>query len=231
MGDAAKRRTGSAADHHQANLGDRLGAVVSTSLGPMGLWELVIETDAVVVGSRQRLEDDHIQHARARGIEVVARRSGGGAVYLSSSTSLWIDLWFPAQTGVQPIDLARLFVGVGEAWATGLQGLGLVPTVQRGPGSKDPTRKNLAQRVCFADVGWGEVTVGGSKVVGLSQRRVRQGTRVQCLAELNGSGVQILDFVDTTPEERAIVEAHTAAVAEVSAREVARGLIEALLSL
>lgn len=197
----------------------------------MAVWVLEIETDALVLGSRQELTDQKLVDARAAGVEVVPRRSGGGAVYLSAMTSLWIDLWFPTPTARGPVDLSTLFVGVGEGWARGLERLGLSPDVRRAPGSQDPARKALSKRVCFGDVGWGEVTVLGSKVVGLAQRRVREGCRVQCVAELSGNGRRVLDFVETTAPEHDVVEGFTAAVSDRSARVVAASLLESLLAL
>jgi hypothetical protein len=38
--------------------------------------------------------------------------------------------------------------------------------------------------VCFGGTGPGEVVVGGAKVVGLSQRRTRDGARFQCSVPL-----------------------------------------------
>ncbi len=37
-------------------------------------------------------------------------------------------------------------------------------------------------RACFAGLGPGEVTIGGRKAVGISQRRTRAGARFQCVA-------------------------------------------------
>jgi lipoate-protein ligase A len=41
-----------------------------------------------------------------------------------------------------------------------------------------------SRSVCFAGLGPGEVTVGGRKVVGISQRRRRDGALFQCAALL-----------------------------------------------
>ena len=42
----------------------------------------------------------------------------------------------------------------------------------------------LSPVVCFAGLAAGEVTVGGAKVVGISQRRTRAGGRFQCSVPL-----------------------------------------------
>lgn len=197
----------------------------------MALWECVIERDALVLGSRQALSASASSAANAAGIEVAQRRSGGGAVYLSAQTSLWIDLWFPTVIGQRSIDLTALFVGVGEAWASGLSTLGFDVTVHKGPGSARPERRALAQRVCFADVGWGEVMVGDVKVVGLSQRRVRAGVRVQCVAELTGAGAAVMEYVEANAYEREVIAGFTKAVSHSSARSSSSTIIEYLLGL
>jgi lipoate-protein ligase A len=43
-------------------------------------------------------------------------------------------------------------------------------------------RTEWSELVCFAGLGPGEVTVGGRKVVGISQRRTRDAARFQCVA-------------------------------------------------
>ena len=48
--------------------------------------------------------------------------------------------------------------------------------MHRGP----PVRTPWSDRVCFAGLGSGEVTVGGRKVVGLSQRRTKAASLFQC---------------------------------------------------
>jgi hypothetical protein len=43
-------------------------------------------------------------------------------------------------------------------------------------------RSALSDVVCFAGLGPGEVTIGGRKAVGISQRRTREAARFQCVA-------------------------------------------------
>ncbi len=223
-------RVDTAAGHHGVTFDDVGPARVASSVGPMAVWVLELGADALVTGSRQRLDAEEAARAARLGLEVTGRRSGGGAVYLSAATSLWVDLWFPT-VGDTPVDLAELFVVVGRAWDDGLQSLGLVTSRHDGPPSADPAIKALARRVCFADVGWGEVCVGSVKVVGLSQRRVRQGARVQCVVELTGNGARVADVVTLTDAERAVVRARTEAVSDRSARAVQATLLDAITAL
>ena len=68
---------------------------------------------------------------------------------------------------------------VGQAWATALSQVGVAhPIVHSGPA----TDRELGRVLCFGSTGPGEVTSAGSKVVGLSQRRTRDGARFQGIA-------------------------------------------------
>jgi hypothetical protein len=54
----------------------------------------------------------------------------------------------------------------------------------------------LSRLVCFAALGPGEVSQGSTKLVGISQRRTRQGAKFQCIAYLRWDPTTILDLVD-----------------------------------
>ncbi|MDP9389628.1 MAG: hypothetical protein M3Q48_17360, partial [Actinomycetota bacterium] len=64
--------------------------------------------------------------------------------------------------------------------------------------------------VCFAGLGPGEVTVGGRKVVGLAQRRTREGALFQCALPLAWDPVPLLAALGVE-DGRAAVAAELAA--------------------
>lgn len=150
--------------------------------------------------------------AEAAGLEVTHRRSGGGAVYLAPATALWIDVLIPATDPAFAPDLAATFLMVGQAWQRALAVVGVQATIYQG--RPDPADE-LAKRVCFAGLGWGELTVNGNKVVGLSQRRTRWGAKVQCLADLSGASALVADFIMLRPEE--VLAVHSRCGAPVDA--------------
>jgi lipoate-protein ligase A len=140
---------------------------------------LVLEVDrpALVLGSTQ--SDDIVDHAAATrlGIEVVRRRSGGGAVLLQPAGTVWVDVELPRDDLLWDDDVGRASWWLGDAWARALAAVGVEPgEVHRGGLARAPGR----DLVCFAGLGPGEVTVGGAKAVGISQRRTRDGARFQC---------------------------------------------------
>ncbi len=109
--------------------------------------------------------------------------------------------------------MSRSFHWLGEVWVAALAELGLAAEVHRGA----PVRTPLTDRVCFAGVAPGEVTVGGQKAVGLSQRRTRAGARFQGvvyrtwdpqpLAAIDGVDPAALPPVVTVARPAALIEA------------------------
>ena len=123
---------------------------------------------AIVLGSAQSLNE---VVSRPAGVDVVRRRSGGGAVWLDDSV-VWVDVIVPRWHPKWDDDSGRAANWIGEIWAGAAPGA----VVHRGP----MVQTRWARSVCFAGLGPGEVTVGGCKLVGISQRRTRDGALFQC---------------------------------------------------
>jgi lipoate---protein ligase len=134
-----------------------------------------ITRPAMVLGSAQRDDVLASTDADESGIDVVRRRSGGGAVWLDPGNSVWIDVFVPRDDVLWSDDIGRAFRWVGEAVAASLRGLGVAARVHPGGFSSS----GVGRMVCFASRGSGEVLVGDRKLVGISQRRTRFGSRFQ----------------------------------------------------
>ena len=139
---------------------------------------------AVVLGSTQseRLLDPGA--VGTGGLEVVRRRSGGGAVHLVPGAQVWVDVVVPAGDDLWDDDVGRATWWLGDAWARALDGAGRErsPAVVHRGGVTDRAAARIA---CFAALGPGEVARSGAKVVGISQRRTRHLSRFQCVAYLD----------------------------------------------
>lgn len=109
------------------------------------------------------------------GIEVVRRRSGGGAVFVDPATTLWIDVVVPRDDELWDDDVGRAVHWLGDVWAAAV---GPPAIAHHGAMVRSP----WSDVVCFAGLGPGEVTVDGRKAVGISQRRTRAWARFQCVA-------------------------------------------------
>ena len=141
------------------------------------MWVFEVDRPAVVLGSTQPEQTIDLQRAAALGIDVVRRRSGGGAVLLEPGDALWIDVILPAADPLWVEDVGRAAWWLGEAWAAALEVCGTT-------GAEVHRSRLVTTRwspvVCFAGLGPGEVTVAGRKAVGISQRRTRDAARFQC---------------------------------------------------
>lgn len=135
-------------------------------------------TPALVIGRGQRLpEPPAVAPSAGSAPAVVRRDSGGGAVLLDESV-LCLDVALPAAHPLAAGEPMAAFDRVGARWAAALRELG-IHDVQVHPTAASAGPRALAV-VCFAVAGRGEVLVGGRKLVGLSQRRRRAGSLVQC---------------------------------------------------
>jgi len=155
------------------------------------LWIMRPSRPALVMGSSQKPEQFHHDLLSADGVELVGRRSGGGAVFIDPAATVWIDLVAPRTSDWWSRELAENFLMVGRVWQRALAVLGVETELC----TTAPVRTEAASLACWAGVGWGELTLGAAKVVGLSARRTRWGTRVQAMAVLNGSSARVGDYL------------------------------------
>jgi lipoate-protein ligase A len=164
--------TGSAAEFHGRELPSPLVPTV---------WSFVVARPAVVLGSAQAFDVVDADACAVAGVEVVRRRSGGGAVLLRDGEMVWLDVLIPSTHPHFEPDVARSMWWVGDRCAAALGALGVVGVaVHRGR----LVASAWSRLVCFAGLGPGEVTVAGAKVVGISQRRTRDGARFQVMVSL-----------------------------------------------
>lgn len=143
-------------------------------------------------------------------VDVVRRRSGGGAVLVEPGKLVWVDVLVPAGDLLWDDDVGRAFAWLGRAWDGALADLGVPGTaVHAGP----PVETSWSRLVCFAGLGPGEVTVGGAKVVGMCQRRTRAGALFQCAALLAWEPDRLLDLLALPDADRRRAGADLAASA------------------
>jgi len=150
-------------------------------VGQRVAWWLEADAPALALGSTQADDLADRDACAAAGVEVARRRSGGGAVLLIPGEVVWLDVVLPRTDPLWDDDIGRAMWWLGEVWAEALSDLG-VRDVAVHRGALQQTA--WSRWVCFDGLGAGEVTVGGRKAVGISQRRTREWCRLQSSAYL-----------------------------------------------
>lgn len=172
-----ERASGNAGVFHQRE--------IPADLAP-SVWWLDVDDAALVLGSSQPIEHVDLDACRRAGVEVVRRRSGGGAVLLHPGDAIWVDVLIPTSHHHWTSDVTSSAWWLGDVWRATMTELGVADTAVH-HGSMISTR--WSGHVCFAGVAGGEVTASNldadgravtSKVVGISQRRTRAAARFQC---------------------------------------------------
>lgn len=178
----------------------------------------------VVLGSTQPPTVIDTARLAAVGWEVTRRRSGGSAVVVGPDQCAWVDVVVPAGDSLWDADIGRASWWLGDAWARALELAGLPGALAwRGPMRPGP----WSDLVCFAGLGPGEVTVGGRKVVGVSQRRTRAGVLFQCALLVRWEPQALLGVLALDAGERADAGRQLGAVAAGVGADIAtRALTE-----
>jgi len=175
-----------------------------------------VTAPALVLGSTQPAVE-------ARDVDIVRRRSGGGAVLVRPGEVMWVDVLLPADDPLWDADVGRSFHWLGQAWVEALASLGIDGALHTGAMVCTP----WCRQVCFAGIGSGEVTVNGRKVVGLSQRRTRAAALFHCAALLRWDPEEIVRLLGLDP---AVVEEidPLAATLPVAADDIEQAFLHAL---
>lgn len=216
------REEGSAAELHR-----RSAELVASPRAVRSVRLLEVASPALILGSAQPFTHVDPSAARAAGIEVVRRRSGGGAVYVSRSTVVWVDVVVPQGDPLWHHDVGVAAWWLGEAWArtlseAGVGGARVWESAMR--------RTAWSDRVCFAGTGPGEVLLGESKVVGISQRRTRSAALFQTALVVDWDPGRLLDVLALDEAQRQGASEELADAATGVGPQVATAALEALAS-
>jgi len=153
----------------------------------------------VVLGSTQPARVVDAARAGRAGVDVVRRRSGGGAVLLLPRDPLWVDVWVPREDPLWEDDVVHAAEWVGQWWAGALVAAG-APTLEVHSGGSVPGP--WSRLACFAGVGPGEVLSGGRKIVGVAQWRGRQGALFHSCAYRHWDPAPLVEVVEASDAER-----------------------------
>ncbi len=144
------------------------------------LWVHHVDRPALVLGSNQDESIVDTAACRRNGVEVVRRRSGGGAVLLLPGDAQWIDAVVPTDDPGWVADIHRQMVWLGRRILDALVATTGVDR-RRLAVHEGPMRATAwSPTICYDGIGAGEVLLDGAKLVGISQRRTRGYARLQC---------------------------------------------------
>jgi lipoate-protein ligase A len=141
-----------------------------------GLWWCNVDAPALIVGSSQSVDTVRSVCAAENGIDVVRRRSGGGIVYVHPSDSVWIDITISREDPLWVDDVSSSMLWLGGVFVDALS-----PWLTTSVYTDAFSAGEFGREICFVSHSPGEVFAGDAKVVGISQRRTRDGARFQCV--------------------------------------------------
>ena len=159
------------------------------------VWQHDISSPALVLGSTQNSSVTDAEACRSAGVEVVRRRSGGGAVLLRPGEVTWIDVIVPAGGAGWATDVHAPMVWLGRRLAEVIaEFVGFRGDLVVHDGAMVSTA--WSSTICFDGIGAGEVLVDGRKLVGISQRRMRHAARLQCCWYVRYDPAELVELLD-----------------------------------
>ena len=173
-----------------------LALIASSAPEPFGPRRLAVVQNpvdrALVLGSSQPESSVDLDACAGARVDVVRRRSGGGAVLVEPGSVVWVDLFIATTDPLWSADVGHSTWWVGEVWADALRNAGLGP-LEVWKGSM--VRNAWSAWVCFAGLGPGEVSAAGRKVVGISQRRTRHAALFQSACLVRWEPERLLELL------------------------------------
>ena len=160
------------------------------------LWIVKAQDPCIVLGSSER-EKPFIDfsYLEKESLSITSRRSGGGAVLVVPDDLLWVDIFIPRTSPLWEEDVKRSALWIGEVWLKAMQSISVSGTMH----TESMERSPLSDLVCFAGKAPGEIFLNGRKIVGISQRRSRQGTRYQCALVLKWEPKHLVNAFKAAP--------------------------------
>jgi len=189
------------------------------------LWLCSAEKPALILGSTQDESDVRVDVAVGSGIEIVRRRSGGGAVYVAPDESVWMDITISREDPLWQDDVSASMLWLGDAFVQALQ-----PWVHAETFRGTFHNGDVGRAVCFASAAPGEVFVGDNKLVGISQRRNREGARFQCVLYRQWNPLIWSSLLTSVDVQEHVCNMQVATIA-APARDIADAVMAALAAL
>ena len=186
------------------------------------LWLCSTENPTLILGSTQDQSDVLVDAAETSGIEIVRRRSGGGAVYVAPGESVWLDITISREDPLWQDDVSASMLWLGDVFVQALR-----PWVHAETFRGTFHNGDVGRAVCFASAAPGEVFVGENKLVGISQRRNREGARFQCVLYRQWNPLIWSSLLTSVDVQEHVCNMQVATIA-APARDIADAVMSAL---
>ena len=161
------------------------------------------ERPTLSIGSFQKADELDLDGLAHRGVPLVRRPTGGRAVLHDAELTYSVSCRIPSQ--YFPSDLMGSYKRIGACFIGGLRQLGIdaeLMPIDKGKNKCRPQNNPL----CFSSPSWYEVLMGGKKLIGSAQRRLRTAFLQQgsLLIGLDVDGLlSMLRFADEETKQKA----------------------------
>ena len=166
----------------------------------------VTTREALVLGNGQKPEAADRETARARGVGIYRRTSGGTAV-LVDGAALSMEVALPAGHPLASSDIVKAYRWLGEVWAEALRSLGVCEaralTTEEARALPPLAKDDPLRLACYGTLSPWEVVVGERKLVGLCQLRRRAGALYQVGVHLRWEPERLVALLALPEEARA----------------------------
>lgn len=138
---------------------------------------------AIILGAAQRPDEQQLARAAAQGVELVRRKSGGGAV-MAGAEMLSVSVFLPRHHPISKGSTVKAYHWIGALWQKVFASYGLyshLPNTEEIARSKQRTELLSTDWACYGGVAHGELLdQQGRKLLGVAQIRSRYGCVLTC---------------------------------------------------
>ena len=160
------------------------------------IWGIEPRDTCLVLGKSQRGRSFlNLGYLEGESINLTVRQSGGGAVLVSPKDMLWVDIFVPKESKFWVADIAKASIWIGGIWRDALKRLDIECFLF----DEKFVRSEASDLICFVGRAPGELFVDDRKILGISQRRSKFGTRFQCALIINWEPEHMIAAYSSAP--------------------------------
>ena len=160
------------------------------------IWVIEPNDSCLVLGKSQRGRAFlNLSYLEEQSINLAVRHSGGGAVLVAPEDMLWVDIFVPKESKFWIEDIAKASIWIGKIWHNALKRLDIECSLF----DENFSRSEASDLICFVGRAPGELFINDRKILGISQRRSKFGTRFQCALIINWKPEHMIAAYSSSP--------------------------------